>query len=566
MSEVEKPKSLFSPEVARFFENLKLTIAFCVVTVLVLVVFAGVALGYCILEVHPVVNFILLSLALTLLAYVEALHYSVIAIEKWDMLQYEDKYPRAVKCWKLVDNPVNVKKFIVGRQFFVIFVVFLIAQITSFPHIPSNFVGLPPTLVLVLLQTGLPGVALVLTYGQLVSQLYVEEFTLQFMNLYGCEFCIRLSLGAEFVGVCNFSWLLFHASARSACGKVREAKKIIKQRRSQEALNAMQSDRSTKDATTGDEDAEQLSKNDPNNIDRGAHFETGLSNKIDYTWFDYLKFLWSTCATLGSVGIILYGISIEAYVLPVNVAGAYIIALLMMANLFFLEGLMIAIVGTQYWDPEAFQHAYPRAYKVHKLVNQPDNVKRFIIGRQFFTVLTNFLLAQIFTFANWEDQGWDPVLFYIVIKSGLVGVLTVLAFSQLMPELLAAEYPLRFMDLYYSYSIVCISLVLDFLGVGHCAWAVYFATQYFFCKHHEPTPEEKAAKIALETKPEFLRVESAEILAHDIEAASGVKRKNSFSFLSPSSKSNASGQMSPKNATAPSGTGSTREENVGLEI
>jgi hypothetical protein len=35
--------------------------------------------------------------------------------------------------------------------------------------IPSNFLGMPQGLVLVLVQTGLPGVALVLTVGQLVT-------------------------------------------------------------------------------------------------------------------------------------------------------------------------------------------------------------------------------------------------------------------------------------------------------------------------------------------------------------------------------------------------------------
>ena len=73
--------------------------------------------------------------------------------------------------------------------------VFLISQISSFPHIPKDFGGLPPAMVLILFQIGLPGVALVLTYGQLVSQIFVEEFTLQFLNLPGCEFVVRLSLG-----------------------------------------------------------------------------------------------------------------------------------------------------------------------------------------------------------------------------------------------------------------------------------------------------------------------------------------------------------------------------------
>jgi hypothetical protein len=94
-----------------------------------------------------------------------------------------------------VDTPVKVKKFLVGRQFFTIFVVFLMSQIASFPDIPENFGGLPPIIVLLLFQIGLPGVALVLTYGQLISQIFVEEFTLQFLNLYGAEFVVRLSLG-----------------------------------------------------------------------------------------------------------------------------------------------------------------------------------------------------------------------------------------------------------------------------------------------------------------------------------------------------------------------------------
>lgn len=508
-----------SKQTATVGEYLKLFIASCAVTILIIVVFTGVSLQYCVLQVHPVVLFLLLFLALTLLAYVEALHYSVIAIEKWDMEQYKDKYPRAYKCWLLANNPQRVQKFIVGRQFYVIFVVFLIAQITSFPYIPKDFAGLPPTLILVLLQTGLPGIALVLTYGQLVSQLFVEEFTLQFMNLYGCYFCMQLAFGAEFIGIPNFSWLLFHGSSRLFCGKVREAKKIIKERRSSEALIEMEQSAKLAEVAKAKRAEDGLSEpEEADNIERGAHF-VALQSKEPFGWADYLRFTWSTFATLGSLGIILWGISEKAYVLPVEVPGAYIIAILMMINLWYLEGLMIAIVGTQYWDPETFRHVYPRAYRIHKLVNLPDNVKRFIIGRQFFTVLTNFLLAQIFTFANFENPGWPPALFYIIIESGLVGVLTVLSFSQLCPELLAAQYPLRFMDLYYSYSIVWISLALDFIGVGHCAWSVYYISQFLFCKKHEPTEAEKQAAAELALKPQYLRVESAEILAADIELA-----------------------------------------------
>ena len=96
-------------------------------------------------------------------------------------------------------------------------------------------------------------------------------------------------------------------------------------------------------------------------------------------------------------------------------------------------------------------------------------MKRFIIGRQFCTVLTGFLLAQICTFNAWHHGAFNKVGFYIIVQSGLVGVLTTLAFCQLMPELLAQEFPLRFMNMYGAYSIGRISLFFDSVCVGHCA-------------------------------------------------------------------------------------------------
>ena len=97
-------------------------------------------------------------------------------------------------------------------------------------------------------------------------------------------------------------------------------------------------------------------------------------------------------------------------------------------------------------------------------------MKRFIIGRQFFTVLVVFLLAQVSTFPEWEPGDVNRILFFIAVQSGLVGVLTTLAFGQLLPELLAAEFPLRFLNMLPCYPIVYISLVFDGFAVGHAAW------------------------------------------------------------------------------------------------
>jgi ABC-type transport system involved in cytochrome bd biosynthesis fused ATPase/permease subunit len=68
-------------------EKIKLVISTIVVNLLVVVVFVGVANGYGPLKIPAVANFMLLFVALTLLASCEALRYAVVSIEKWDMAQ-----------------------------------------------------------------------------------------------------------------------------------------------------------------------------------------------------------------------------------------------------------------------------------------------------------------------------------------------------------------------------------------------------------------------------------------------------------------------------------------------
>jgi hypothetical protein len=312
-----------------FAEYVKLVGCSLVVTLLLIVDFYSISMKYCILQLHPVVNFILLFISLTLLAYVEALHYGAVAIEKWDMSKYAEQYPRVVKLHSLVDTPKKLKQFLVGRQFFVIFVVFLIAEITSFPYIPDDFAGLPKIVVIIFIRTGLPGVALVLTFGQLISQLFVEEYTVEFLNLPGNEFVVRLSLAAEYIGVCNFSWLLYHISSRLCCKSVMRARAELPMINSENGMRL-----STEDASPPLSPTQQI---------RGPDFDLGVDHVTMPTAFDMFKYIWSTVVTLGSIVIVMYGISIRESLLPVGIAETYFIFAFALTLLFYLEGLMIGM-------------------------------------------------------------------------------------------------------------------------------------------------------------------------------------------------------------------------------
>jgi hypothetical protein len=89
--------------------------------------------------------------------------------------------------------------------------------------------------------------------------------------------------------------------------------------------------------------------------------------------------------------------------------------------------------------------------------------------------------------------------------------MVVLAFAQLMPELLASEYPLRFMNLPGSYCVIRISLLFDTIGVGHGAWALFFVSRRLCCKPLATEGEDEDVA----TKPPMIRFDSAELLVYN---------------------------------------------------
>ena len=300
------------------------------------------------------------------------------------------------------------------------------------------------------------------------------------MNMYGCWTVMQLCIWAEYLGVCHFSWLLYNSCSSFFCRSVR--------------MKALETDFKSK------------------NLNAGANLATSESNsaltevELDKPMglWDIFRYTWSTFVTFCAVFLILTGIGRGYAILPSSVGVCYIVLIIFLGLLFYLEGLMICIVATQFWDRETFKDIYPRAYKLHEIVNRPENLKRFIIGRQFFTVLSNILLSQVTAFPAWgHGSAFNKAGFYVIIQSGIIGAMTTLAFAQLNPELLAAEFPLRFMDLIGSYSVVRVALFIEAIGIGHCAWAIYFATRRFCCGEHSDITE---------IRPQVLRVNSQEVL------------------------------------------------------
>eukprot|EP01034_Spumella_vulgaris_P030415 gene30415-37625_t len=200
-------------------ERIKLVLGTIFVFLLILVVFMTV---YCVLRVFPLINYIIMLTCLTVLATVE------------------------VRCHSLV-NTLTVKKFLVG--------------------IPNDL--------LVLLETGLPGVALTLTDSP------------------------------EWIGICNFSWLLYGTAARLFCAKIRRIQRTI-----------------------DSEKASNVEPMNPTEANSGSDFGTNE----ELTLSDYFKYARHRRDHLPHQHP-----GVHTLYTPDRV-------------LFFQEGLIIVIVDTQSWD------------------------------------------------------------------------------------------------------------------------------------------------------------------------------------------------------------------------
>lgn len=169
---------------------------------------------------------------------------------------------------------------------------------------------MPQAMVIILVQTGLPGVAITLNFGQLISQIYVEQYTLQFLNMYGCEFVTRLSLFTEYIGVCHFSWLLYHISSTLACKSVLDARRTMRSMKSTDGM--LENGDSTRPMSPTEYNREQ----DATKLGRTHEVHSELEDDKPLTAFDLFRYAWSTFATLAAIMIIIYGISLGSYVLP----------------------------------------------------------------------------------------------------------------------------------------------------------------------------------------------------------------------------------------------------------
>jgi len=198
--------------------------------------------------------------------------------------------------------------------------------------------------------------------------------------------------------------------------------------------------------------------------------------------YDYTRNIYSTCITLGSIALIFYSIGAGLAALEGPPPVLMIILVLVLILLGYLEGLQVAILALERINSEPWKDAKPRGYTNHKLAvaNRGLNVQRFLVGRQFFVVFVVFVIANLTTYKDLKIDWLPRWLFISLIQTGLPGALVVLAFGQLMPQLVASSHPITFMNLRGSWFVIQLCLCFEVIGITHFSWVLTKFVRFVF--------------------------------------------------------------------------------------
>jgi len=197
--------------------------------------------------------------------------------------------------------------------------------------------------------------------------------------------------------------------------------------------------------------------------------------------FDYVRYVFSTILAALSGFIIIYSIANRLAALPGHPILHYILLALDLLLLAYLEGLQVAILALENVRSSTFADM-PRACVSHKLCTARKglNVQRFLVGRQFFVVFVVFLCAQLTTYRDLEIDWMPATMFTVLIETGLPGALIVLAFGQLMPQLICATHPITFMNLPGTWSVIQLCLCFETAGLTHFSWVLSWLMKTIF--------------------------------------------------------------------------------------
>jgi len=444
-------------------------------------------------QTHPAIALVLMLFAIVWLTMVEGGQGALVGLGPVDPELYKESHPMSHRCVQLVYRGDNLNRYLLGRQFMVILIVFVVELCGATHGHDGEAVelwGLPSWIITIFLTSGAAMILFTCMVGQLNSEIIGCHYMLDYLNSWFALITIWVAMAIEFSGILHICYIIQRTVARVAGQPI-------------------------------------------------------VSNEPKMNLFQNIFFYGRCVMSLALLGFA-FAVTFTAIIqgkttvwegLPPS--ASIIVFLVLMACIGVLEGAQIAYFavvkmqsGEQGQDGKMGYFAKKSSQILFK--NDNHNLAAFLVGRQLCVVSCMFFIARITAVKLGPD---DDNIFGVpnwvqgIFNTGLLGALIVAVVASVSWRLLASAFPLAFFKAAPAYVFLRICLVLEMTGILHGAWVIADIIKKISGVNRDEvyigTAEERAEKSMMD--------KSSRLKAGDIIAACDVGDENpptqSFDYL-----------------------------------
>lgn len=407
---------------------------------------------------HPALEIFLFLFLLTWIALLEGCQISIVGLQDVNMEPYKESHPRAYAVCQLAHKGPNVERFLVGRQFLLLFNGFLASRIGGAKQEEFYMGEWEWNIAATQFFWSNSVLLMILIVGpfQLVTQLIAADKMMEFLNLrfYGYYTVLLPCLFMESIGLTHSSYLLKDVLAWAAG-----------------------IDTSTEDP------GKRMTK------DFLYYFRCLLSVSVVIFSGIFLVKGWAmsqTGATTGPGWERLPG------------GAAVVVSILFLSIMSMAEGLQVSALVLMKQPTSEFKEQSPLAYKTCQLLFKGRNMQAFLVGRQFLVAMMMVLLARVTGYAGsggvlitgddtmvnvtdgsgntseqapaGEDWGMGKGFNEWLLQTGWLGAVFVTNVAQLASQVTASIFPVAFINNRILNVLLRVMLFVEFSGIVNSCW------------------------------------------------------------------------------------------------
>lgn len=369
------------------------------------------------------IAFIIFWLLIFWLALMEGGQGCLVGLQPIDKALYTDSHPRSFMNTSLAHKGDNMERFIVGRQFLVVLVVFVTNLMASSVK-GASVLGLNDTLTESFLGSGVAVTLIAIMIGQ-SAQINAANCMLDFLDNYYILITTYLSLILDMSGLLHSVYLV----------------QIV------------------------------FSKMTNTPIETTEPPRNGIQN-ISF-WaricFSCVALGFSFAATLSAI----FNGQTTMYAGVPEVA-SIILLLILLCFVGMMEGMQIALFAVVNLPAEEMEK-YPIAAKSCKLTFSGSNLQAFLIGRQMCVTFCMFFIARI---TSCNVIAGENTIFGVnddiqkFFNTGSLGAVITTVVGSLAWRIIASSFPVAFLSNPLIYAIINLCLFVEVSGVCSVAWVL----------------------------------------------------------------------------------------------